>query len=223
MSMAVTSGHAAAQQHADGPVHARQLVDLQCRPSTGMRASARRSRGADAPAATRCADRNRWRQATTTTAKPWFCSSLAPVHQHARCPRQVGAEVLVDAAEARHHVAEQEHRHQQSRAAQDRRIDGSTDQFLAQQVDLLLVGDEARQRFANGAGPLARPHRRDVEGREASRQFLERRRQGPAFEQSRADQLERASRAGYWLPSRSACRWPRPGTGRHRAVRRAPG
>ncbi len=121
---------------------------------------------------------------------------LAPLHQHARCPRQAGAEVLVDAAEARHDVAKQENRDQQSRATQHRRIDGGTHQFLAQQVDLLLIGDETRQRFANGAGPLARAHCRDVERREALRQFLKRRGQGPAFEQSGANKFERASRPG---------------------------
>src|SRR5262249_17816732 len=117
------------------------------------------------------------------------------LHEELRGPRQATPEVFVNSAEAWHDVAEQERDDENARSTQHERIDRRTDQFLAEQIDLLLIRDVAHERLADRARALARPHRRDVQRRKARRQLFERGRERAPLEETRANLLERTARA----------------------------
>ena len=150
--------HAATQQHAGGAIQPRELIDVQL---------AANRRDAGDPGAYRCAHR---RPAETVERaaeqrEPAHChrarmciDELAPLQQQARGHGQVAADILVDGAEARHHVGHEEYHHQHAGDQQHGRIDAGIDERLAQRIGLLLIRDVARERLAQRAGPLARAH-----------------------------------------------------------------
>src|SRR5438270_10270850 len=94
----------------------------------------------------------------------------AETEEEPREERQRMRHVLVDAGEARHDVEHEEAEHQRADDHQDRRVDARRDDLLLHLVELVVIGDVARQRFLYVAGALARLDRRHVERREMLRE-----------------------------------------------------
>ncbi len=119
-----------------------------------------------------------------------------PFQQQARHGRQAVAQILVDAAEARNDVAEQEEDHQAADGNQERRIDRRRDQLAAQCLDLLPISHVTAQGLRQVAGPFARPHDGDIERREDPRLGLQGRGKGLALAQPTEHPFQDRTRAG---------------------------
>ncbi|KFB70400.1 MAG: hypothetical protein AW09_004496 [Candidatus Accumulibacter phosphatis] len=88
---------------------------------------------------------------------------LSPVEQQLRQPGQRTAAALIDAGEARNHVAHQEQGHATTDDQQDHRVDEGADHLVAYRLQARLVVEVARQRARQIAGSLGSADDADIE------------------------------------------------------------
>ena len=153
----------------------------------------------------------------------WPSTSCPQAISSLREERQVGGALLVDLAEARHHVEQQEQAHQRARGDQEHRIDRGVDRALADRLELRLVGDVARERRREVARLLRGAHRGDVERREHRRRLLERGGERLALRAAPRRCVRAARETRRAAPSAPASRSLPPAAGRRRAAPAAPG
>src|SRR4029077_20979789 len=165
----------APQQHADGAVETRELIQLQPLADCGQlpqqvldaRLDLRLAQGV------RAADQQADERAHDQRAVA--LDHLSPGEQDLGEYRQVDAALFVDAGKARNDVDQEEQAYQAADREKQRRIDRRVDQALADRLELVLVGDIAHERGREIARLLARLNGGDVQGWEGLGKLLHRR------------------------------------------------